>query len=195
MGLAALSTPEESRDPALMTQDSSAASPSDNLAWVVATTHPHSEAIALDNLQRQGFTSYCPMIRKRRSHARKVDFVLRPLFPGYVFVQLEAAGQRWRPILSTTGVRTLVRFGDEPATLDAGFIAGLRAREEDGAVIRPSVPYTVGQAVQIEGGPFDGLVAKILSLDDKDRIVVLLEVMNRGVKAKLDSRQVSPVSA
>lgn len=161
--------------------------------WLVATTHPHSEAIAVENLVRQGFAPYCPMIRKRRSHARKVDSVLRPLFPGYVFVQLASDGPRWRPILSTTGVRTLVRFGDEPATLDHRFIARLKAREEDGAVVRPAVPYQVGQDVQIEGGPFDGLVARILSLDDKDRIVVLLEVMNRGVRARLDSRQVSPL--
>ena len=161
--------------------------------WLVATTHPHSEAIAVENLVRQGFEPYCPMIRKRRAHARKVDTVLRPLFPGYVFIQLEAGNRRWRPILSTTGIRTLVRFGDEPAPLDARFILGLKAREEDGAIVRPATPYQVGQDVQIEGGPFDGLVARILSLEDRDRIVVLLDVMNRGVKAKLDSRQVTPV--
>lgn len=168
--------------------------PASDPEWLVATTHAHSEAIAVANLQRQGFTTYCPVIRKRRSHARKVDHVLRPLFPGYVFVRLDGVGRHWRPILSTTGVRALVRFGDEPATIAAGFVAGLRAREEDGAVVRPAVPYAVGQDVQIEGGPFDGLVARILSLDDKDRIVVLLDVMNRGVKARVDSRQVSPVN-
>lgn len=178
-----------------MAGDSTPHTPESVEVWLVATTHPHSEAIAVENLIRQGFAPYCPMIRKRRSHARKVDTVLRPLFPGYVFIRLEAGGMRWRPILSTTGVRTLVRFGDEPATLDARFILGLKAREEDGAVVRPAVPYQVGQDVQIEGGPFDGLVARILSLEDKDRIVVLLEVMNRGVKAKIDSRQVTPVAS
>jgi transcriptional antiterminator RfaH len=177
-----------------MAHEEDAARSSDGPDWIVATTHTHSEAIAVANLERQGFTTYCPVIRKRRSHARKVDHVLRPLFPGYVFIRLDDKGRHWRPILSTAGVRTLVRFGDEPATLDDGFIAGLRAREEDGAVVRPAAPYQVGQDVQIEGGPFGGLVARILSLDDKDRIVVLLEVMNRGVKAKLDSRQVWPVA-
>lgn len=177
-----------------MAYENSQSEPQGDPEWIVATTHVHSEAIAVANLQRQGFATYCPVIRKRRSHARKVDHVLRPLFPGYVFVRLDAIGRHWRPILSTTGVRSLVRFGDDPATLADGFLAGLRAREEDGAVVRPAVPYAIGQDVQIEGGPFDGLVAKILSLDDKDRIVVLLEVMNRGVKAKVDSRQVSPLA-
>lgn len=163
------------------------------MSWVVATTHPHSEAIAVENLQRQGFVTYCPQIRKRRSHARRIEMVLRPLFPGYVFVGIDAR-MRWRSILSTMGVRTLVRFGDDPATIADAFIEGLRAREVDGAVVRPASPYQVGQTVQIAGGPFDGVVTKILELDERDRIVVLLDVMNRGVKTKLESNQVTPVS-
>ncbi len=161
-------------------------------SWAVATTHPHSEAIAVENLERQGFVTYCPRIRKRRSHARKIDTVLRPLFPGYVFIGVSQQ-MRWRPILSTMGVRSLVRFSDEPATLDAAFIDELRAREVEGAVVRPPVPYKVGQNVQIAGGPFDGLVARILELNEKDRVVVLLDVMNRGVKARLETKQVTPV--
>lgn len=163
------------------------------ISWVVATTHPHSEAVAVENLRRQGFAPYCPVVRKQRSHARRVDTVLRPLFPGYVFIGIGPAA-RWRAIASTMGVRTLVRFGEEPATIAASFIEGLRAREVEGAVVRPAVPYEVGQNVQIAGGPFDGLLARILALDEKDRIVVLLEVMNRGVTAKLEPHQVGPVS-
>lgn len=163
--------------------------------WVVATTHPHSETVAREHLERQGYTVYCPQLRKRRSHARKVEMVLRPLFPGYVFINLDGSGRAWRPIQSTAGVRNLVRFGEDPAILDAGFIDRLKAREVDGAVIRPPVPFEVGQQVQIEGGPLDGLLARIFSLDDKDRIVVLLDVMNRGVKAVLDSTQLAPAQA
>ncbi|MDX2205976.1 MAG: transcription termination/antitermination NusG family protein [Hyphomicrobiaceae bacterium] len=160
-------------------------------AWAVATTHPHSEAIAVGNLRRQGFDVYCPQIRRRRSHARRIETVLRPLFPGYVFVGL-AQGGRWRAIASTGGVRALVKFGDAPATLAGAFVDGLKAQEIDGAVVRPAEHYTIGQAVQIAGGPFDGLVARILELDERDRIVVLLEVMNRGVKTQVEPRQLAP---
>lgn len=163
--------------------------------WVVATTHPHSEAIAREHLVRQGYAVYFPQLRKRRSHARKVEMVLRPLFPGYVFINLEGSGTAWRPIQSTTGIRSLVRFGEDPAILDASFIDGLKTREVEGAVVRPPVPFKVGQQVLIEGGPLDGLLARIFSLNDKDRIVVLLDVMNRGVKAVLDSTQLTPAQA
>src|SRR5262245_47364025 len=157
--------------------------------WAAVNTHPHRERIALENLERQGFATYCPFIRRRRSHARRVEEVLRPLFPGYVFVNVKPDEACWRPILSTYGVRTLVRCGDRPSLVHARFIAALLAREIDGAIVRPPVPYQIGQQVQVVAGPCDGLVATILSLDEKGRISVLLDLMSRRVKTDLDSAQ------
>ena len=58
--------------------------------------------------------------------------VLRPLFPGYVFVAVDPAQHRWRPILSTIGIRTLVRFGDRLGVLPPRFVESLRSYETDG---------------------------------------------------------------
>lgn len=160
--------------------------------WIVINTNPHRERLVLENLQRQALTTYCPMIRKHRSHARRVETVLRPLFPGYLFVQANAALQRWRPILSAHGVRTVVRTGDSLSFIDDEFIAGLKGREVDGAVVRPPSPYRIGQEVRIAGGPLDGFIATILELDEKDRLLVLLDVMHRGIKVRLDGGMVMP---
>src|SRR5215831_10786228 len=96
--------------------------------WIVVNTHAHREHIALDNLQRQAHHTYCPMIRKRRSHARRVEAVLRPLFPNYLFVQIIPGLTPWRPILSTYGVRYLVRGGAAPRYICGTFISNLSAR-------------------------------------------------------------------
>jgi transcriptional antiterminator RfaH len=159
--------------------------------WIVINTQPHREHVALENLHRQEFDAYCPLIRRRRSHARRIEMVLRPLFPNYLFVRASTDRRLWRPILSTYGVRTVVRAGQELSFIDDGFIANLQAREIEGAIVRPPNPYRVGQKVQISAGPFDGIVATIIELDEKDRLVVLLELMSRGVKVKLRSEQVT----
>jgi transcriptional antiterminator RfaH len=65
-------------------------------------------------------------------------------------------------------------------------------REVDGAVVRPPSPYRVGQEVRIAGGPFDGFISTILDLDDKDRLLVLLQVMHRGIKVRLGGEMVTP---
>jgi transcriptional antiterminator RfaH len=162
--------------------------------WIAINTHPHREHIALENLRRQQFEAYCPMLRRRRSHARRVDVVLRPLFPSYMFVRANAQLGRWRPIMSTFGVRTIVRAGEELSFLEGGFIASLKAREVDGAIVRPARPYHIGQRVEITTGPFDRIVATIIDMDEKDRLVVLLEMMNRAIKVKVDGARVSPLA-
>jgi transcriptional antiterminator RfaH len=161
--------------------------------WIVINTHAHREHLALDHLHRQEFEAYCPMIRKRRSHARRVDSVLRPLFPNYLFARFNDHRGGWRPILSTCGVRTIVRAGDRPSLIDDAFIIGLKSREIDGAIVRPATPYQIGERVRIAIGPFDKMVATIIDMDEKDRLVVLLELMNRGIRVKLDSHSVAPV--
>jgi len=162
--------------------------------WAAVNTQPHREALAIEHLQRQNFECYCPMVRKSVRHARKQHEVLRPLFPGYLFVAIDPDIHRWRPILSTIGVRTLVRCGERLAMLGAEFIDALKARELDGAICRPSSPYRVGQEVRITGGALDGLVATIIEKSEKDRLVVLLELLNRPVRVKLDSQQVREVA-
>jgi transcriptional antiterminator RfaH len=159
--------------------------------WAAVNSQPHREQVARANLARQGFVTYCPVVRRRRSHARRVDEVLRPLFPGYLFVNVSPEREYWRPILSTLGVRTLVRCGDQPSPVDARFIGALQAREIDGAIVRPSMPYQVGQQVQVVAGGFDGIVATILSLEEKDRLTVLLDLLGRPIKVRLDGTQVS----
>lgn len=162
--------------------------PPEATLWSVVSTHPHREQFALENLERQGFQSYCPVVRKQVRHARRTSQVLRPLFPGYLFVQLAATG--WRPIPSTYGVRSLLKVGDRPALIDPAFVTGLRSREVDGVIRRPETEFTVGQQVQFAGGSFDGLIATIIEMDEKDRLVVLLDLLKRPVKVKVDSTRV-----
>ena len=161
-------------------------------AWIVVNTQPHREQIALENLARQAFQAYCPMMRTRVRHARRTQEVLRPLFPGYLFVRVNADLQRWRPILSTYGVRKLVCCGDRPRFLDEGFVEGLQSREIDGAIVRPASPYEPGQRVKMAGGAFDGLIATILEMDEKDRLVVFMDLLNRPTKVRVDAHCVIP---
>ena len=135
------------------------------------------------------------MLLRRVRHARRFRDVLRPLFPGYIFVKVDPARQRWRPILSTIGVRSLVRFGDKLGLMDGAFISNLKARECDGAVSRPERDYTIGQDVRLAGGPFDGVIARIVELNDKNRLVVLMQLLNQPVRVKVEERYVSAVQA
>jgi transcriptional antiterminator RfaH len=165
--------------------------PGPSRKWVVVNTHPHKEAFALENMERQDFPTYCPMVRKRIRHARRQQDVLRPLFPGYVFAEIDTAMQRMRSLSSTFGVRSLVCCGGRLSFLHDDFIRSLKVREVEGAIIRPENPYTVGQQVRVSGGAFDGLIATIIEMNEKDRSVVLMNLLNRPVKVKLETNDLA----
>ncbi len=100
----------------------------------------------------------------------------------------------WRPLLSTRGVRSVVSCGETPSTLKNAFIESLRAREVDGAILRPAIPYSVGQRVRLNQAAFDGLVATIIDIDEKDRVVVLLELLSRPVRVNVKSTDIGEIA-
>ena len=160
--------------------------------FAVINTHPHKEAAVVAHLVRQGYAPYCPKLLRRVAHARQVKEVLRPMFPGYLFVSLDCALQAWSPISSTFGVRRIVKFGDRPALLDGMFIDALKGREINGSIIRPPNPYKVGETVKFVDGAFEGIVAQIIELKDADRVVVLLDMLQRAVPMTTNIRGIRP---
>jgi transcriptional antiterminator RfaH len=161
-------------------------------AWAVVNTQPNRERIALENLVRQAFDAYCPFVRRRVKHARRVDDVLRPLFTSYLFVHFNPQTQHWRPILSTFGVRKLVRFGEQLGFVPDDFVEELRSHEIDGEIVHPARSYAVGQRVHVTNAAFSGLVGTIIEMNDKNRLVVLMNLLNRPVKVQVPTRMVVP---
>jgi transcriptional antiterminator RfaH len=159
--------------------------------WLVANCHANQESVAIENLVRQNYEAYCPMMLKRRSHARRVEEVARPLFPGYMFVHVDPVRERWRPILSTIGIRTVVHFGERLGALNDEFIHSLRMREKDGLILPPETSYQVGQRVRINSDAFDGVVATVLSVDEKQRLTILMDILRRQVRIKVRTDQVT----
>lgn len=163
-------------------------------AWYVVYTHPNAEARALGHLLRQGYTAYLPRYGKQRRHARKLEQVRRPLFPRYLFVAFDAVRERWRPILSTVGVAGLVRHGEAPASVPPGVVEAIRAGESGGAFDEPAGVRHLceGDRVRVLEGPFADLVGRFCGLADADRVVVLLDMLGRPVRARMTADAIAP---
>jgi transcriptional antiterminator RfaH len=157
--------------------------------WLVANTHPQRETLATANLRNQGYEVYAPVLRKQTRHARRVRETLVPLFPGYIFVRWDVPAMQWRPILSTVGVRSIVRSGDRPSQLYDAVVRALKAREREGIISRSASPREIGHKVQIGRGPFEGIVGEIIALCERERLVVLMNLLNRPIKVTVSEDQ------
>ncbi len=168
--------------------------PGDAASWIVLATQPHRETLASENLLRQDYNVYCPMLAKRIRHARRAYDALRPLFPGYLFVERNECIVE-RPINGTYGVRSILRNGETPALLPASFIGSLKAREAGGVIGKGDATLKSGQAVTIDGGPFDGLAGKIIEVRESDRVLLLLDLVYARTKFNIDASMVRPFSS
>ena len=162
--------------------------------WYVVNTLPHQEARADQNLRRQSFVTLLPVTKKTRRHARRIDTVLAPLFPGYLFVQLDLAKQRWSSINGTFGVKRLLSNGVQPTQAPADFITALKQTiDEDGIAAVPAPELQPGQQVRIATGPFADTIAAVLHLSPGERVKVLLDVLGGSVSATMPRRAVVPL--
>jgi transcriptional antiterminator RfaH len=117
------------------------------------------------------------------------------MFPGYVFVALDLSRDRWRPILSTFGVRRVIFQGERPALLESAFVNALKGRERDGIILEPQADLAVGQSVSMSSGYFEGLTAQIIELNPSDRVTLLLNLVHGQIKATVPTSDVTILSA
>lgn len=159
--------------------------------WFVVNSQPSREHIAHAHLERQGFCVYLPKVKKIIRHARRIRETARPLFPGYVFVRRNE-DLRWRSILGTIGVRSVVRCGETPSTISGDFIGALQLREIDGFVTKPTNPFRIGQIVVVQNPSLDGLIGQIIELRDNERIIVLMKLLNQEVRVNVSPSDIRP---
>lgn len=156
--------------------------------WCVANTQPNAEDKALMHLARQGFRVLLPKHLKRRSHARKVDWVPRPLFPGYIFIEIDPEQSPWRAIRSTIGIFDVIRFGEKPAAIPDGVIDEIHARQDERGLVKTHAgsSFKPGDAVRVLRGALGEFEALFESSDDRDRVTVLLSILGRQVRARVE---------
>jgi transcriptional antiterminator RfaH len=152
--------------------------------WYVVHTQPNGEGRADLNLRRQGFATYLPRYARRRRHARRAEVVARPLFPGYLFVALDLARDRWRAIPSTFGVNRLVLAGEEPLPVPHGVVDEIRAREDGEGLVALGLPAGVGPGsrVRLADGIFADAKGVLERIADDRRVAILLELLGREVR-------------
>ena len=154
--------------------------------WYVIHTHAQSEERATVHLNRQGYDVYVPRCRKWRRHARRRELVQRPLFPRYLFVLLDIMRAPWRPILSTVGVSTLLTRDGQPIPVPPGVVERIQEGEAAGLFDNAADrQFNPGDPVRIVDGPFADLIGRFQGLADRERVFVLLDLMERQVKVSL----------
>ena len=151
--------------------------------WCVVYTNVNKETIAEKNLIGQNFITYMPKYKKIISHARKISTVIKPLFPRYLFVNVDLVAQRWPIINSTYGVNVIISMEGKPVIISEDIINKIKLCEKPDENINV-VPYsfmTKGDEVNILEGVFSGKKGIFNGLTDNNRVKVLFNLLGKEV--------------
>lgn len=156
------------------------------IKWFAANTHANAENKAAGHLLRQGFSVYLPKYLKLRSHARRKEWVPRPLFPRYLFIKISPENTRWSAINSTVGISHLVSSGGLPVPVDNEVIEALQARENDKGmvVLEPESQFKHGEPVKFMSGALYEQRGLFDHIDDNDRVIILLDMLGRQISVR-----------
>lgn len=158
--------------------------------WIVATTHPQAEVWANHNLCRRGYRTYLPLYAARCRdpviHTLSRN-VIRPLFPGYLFVHHTHASS-WRPIYETPGVRGVLRNGPEIQWCPESVVEALQAGEDARRLPTTGESlWSPGAACTLAYGPCHGADAVLLRvMGAKARVALVMLGGLREVVVDLD---------
>ena len=150
--------------------------------WFVVQTKAGAEDKAAWHLHNQKYDIYLPRYRKQIRRAGKTQMALRPVFPGYLFVQIDMATQHWRSINGTIGVISLVSFGDYPQPIADAIIDDMRNHEQDGVVTILPEGFKRGDCLRVREGAFSGCSALLEEVSSDKRVILLLSMMGREVR-------------
>lgn len=153
--------------------------------WYALAVQPRKEEYVERQLASSGHKAACPRYRKIVRHARQTKTVLAPLFPGYLFIELDLSTQSWRKANWIPGSIGLVKFDNRPTALHRDFVENFVLHLSENGLAQFNQDLKVGDRVQAVGGPFDRLMGEIVAMSDSDRVKVLMEALNRKVEMTL----------
>jgi len=116
--------------------------------WHIARTRPQRERKVTDLFARKGLIAYCPLNRIEVSYGPRKKLESHPLFPSFVFVNVE---DQQKPILlRTSGVVNFVYWLCSPATIPHEEIMAIRIFLADyPQVILERIAVNIHEPVQI----------------------------------------------
>jgi len=159
--------------------------------WSVLRTKPNSDLIAVQSLNRAGYTCFHPRIKLIDSNRKQFS-----LFPGYLFVMDAADPTHWSKAIKLPGVLGWLKFDAIIASLSDEIIQTIKKRVQQINIKGTRLKsFYKDQVVRIDSGKFESL-AQVLKTPKptNSKVRVALNFMGQIVNTDIPIKHVQNVS-
>jgi transcription antitermination factor NusG len=161
-------------------------------SWYAIYTRSSHEKSVADHLAMREIEHFFPSYRVVRRWKNRCNKTLDlPLFPGYIFVNIELSSRL--AVLEVPSVVSIVSAGRTALPLADSQIELLRT----GLTCRNAEPHpylNIGQRVRICRGPLEGMEGFVIRKDHKLRVVLSLDVIMKSISVEVDGCDVEPIT-
>ena len=164
------------------------------MKWYLLQTKANANFTACDNLRRQGFDVFLPLIIKTTKKNGHFLDTKSPLFPGYVFMATSIDPIPWKSVNGTRGVSKAVTLDGVYRSIHTNIIKGLQQRCDENGVFKSLHDINAGDCAKIERGPFAEFICTIDQIKDNQRAWVLINLLQQQTRAVVSLDDVSKVN-
>ncbi|HUC85199.1 MAG TPA: transcription termination/antitermination NusG family protein [Candidatus Acidoferrales bacterium] len=158
------------------------------LAWFVAHTRPRREKKLQQFCQREGFSVTLPLYRSVRKYRGKKVVFQKPLFPGYLFLQLLPSQ---RPsVLQSDHVANLLVVHDQ--ALFVRQLGEILQALESNLEIYLAPEIGVGMRVKVKTGPLRGMEGWVEQRYGMTTVLLRLDFIGQAAAVKLQADELEP---
>ncbi len=164
------------------------------MPWYAIHTRSRHEDKAYAGLLQKGHHVFLPKIEVWSKRVDRKKKILLPMFPGYLFVELDAPTPEARvDVLQTFGVVKILGkpHGAEPIPVPDEKIDAIQRIVNSKVEIQHFQYPKVGERARITDGPFKGIEGIVYGADyNKELFVITIELLQRSVAIKLEGFQI-----
>ena len=162
--------------------------------WYLLQAKPNANSTACEQLKRQGFSVFLPLIIKtKRKNGKFVD-VKVPLFPGYLFMGSTVDNVPWKSVNGTRGVSKAVTLDGVYRPVSTHIIKGLKSRCDDYGIIQRLDDIVPGDRAKIERGPFAEFICSVEDIQDDRRAWILIDLLKHKTRSAVPLHDLSKIN-
>jgi transcriptional antiterminator RfaH len=151
--------------------------------WFVAHTRPRREKKLVEYCQRQSIAATLPCYDSAHKYRGKTVVFQKPLFPGYVFLQL-GQGQK-EPVRQNEHVANLLEVFDQETFGRQLHDILLALDSRLGVQLAPAIGE--GMRVRIKSGSLQGIEGWVEQRYGMTTVLLRLDFINQAAAVKLDA--------
>jgi transcription antitermination factor NusG len=151
--------------------------------WRVLHVVANHEKRVAQHLTARSLEHYLPLYSVRSKWTDRVVDLERPLFTGYVFVRF--ASEARISVVSAPGVLRLLGSGIGE-TVSAQEIERIRTGLASGCILRRHPKVSVGEAVRVSRGVFEGAEGIVTELRRQCKVVITLAATKQCFSLEVD---------